>query len=792
MVLIWYGFLLQGLMPTLLFAASHTVDSVAACTALVTQSSKLRNPGAMDFSVWQHVVQCGEPIVRVMRGTGNTFVLSSNPAHGTIICEPPLTGTYTFNQDIAISASPTFTNITATSVDSAASGTLTLGGTNASTVNIATSGAAAQTVNIGTGAGVTSINLAGATDALTIGGATNYYNLGVPSLGEHVVLVHTGAIQGPNEFNTIAAALTYIGTPSDPWTIEVAPGTYVENNPLTLQPNISIIGNGEATITASNPASTLIVGAPNAEVVGVTLTGATTTGTAAIKYSGGAGEFAVNDCAFGDNDICISLDNTVGSLTAFISDDCTITSTAEFSIGLQAVSTTANPLVVSLHSLYWLTSSNTIFSKLLDLSGPAIRAVLGHISAGRPATTITGTAVEVANGAQVSLRDCAFHSFDTVLSVPTGGSAPQVEVIGTYSYNGSNDLNILHTGTTGLIQGAFDKANSTINATGVSLLFSNADVASPGTVTVGSLYMGFDLATATDVQPLFQYGSALGQTTGGVLSVTTGRTVQATAGTGYVEDAGHLLYFPWITQTVTVPANSDRFIYVDNTGTLSMSASYPDELANVVLGKASADSSNIVFIQQQNRSIFHAPTYIDTFLRNGLGPIYSTGSIVSKNGTVQLDVGSGFYYFGTHTYAPSGGTAISWVTYYRNSPSGWVITPGVNTVDYQNYDDGSGTLAPITTDYFARHKIYVVGDGTTEKYLLVYGTAVLLLVVEAVESALAPRAALFAPVEICLPALAPTAVFALPVLSVSALVPTAVQSVPLVLVKSAWYPTAVL
>jgi hypothetical protein len=609
-------------------------------------------------------------------------------------------------------------------VDSAALGTLGLGTTNASTINIATSASAAQTVNIGAGgAGVTTINLAGTGDALTIGGATNYYNLGVPSLGEHVVLVHTGAIQGPNEFNTIAAALTYIGTPSDPWTIEVAPGTYVENNPLTLQPNISIIGNGEATITASNPASTLIVGAPNAEVVGVTLTGATTTGTAAIKYSGGAGEFAVNDCAFGDNDICISLDNTVGSLTAFISDDCTITSTAEFSIGLQAVSTTANPLVVSLHSLYWLTSSNTIFSKLLDLSGPAIRAVLGHISAGRPATTITGTAVEVANGAQVSLRDCAFHSFDTVLSVPTGGSAPQVEVIGTYSYNGSNDLNILHTGTTGLIQGAFDKANSTINATGVSLLFSNADVASPGTVTVGSLYMGFDLATATDVQPLFQYGSALGQTTGGVLSVTTGRTVQATAGTGYVEDAGHLLYFPWITQTVTVPANSDRFIYVDNTGTLSMSASYPDELANVVLGKASADSSNIVFIQQQNRSIFHAPTYIDTFLRNGLGPIYSTGSIVSKNGTVQLDVGSGFYYFGTHTYAPSGGTAISWVTYYRNSPSGWVITPGVNTVDYQNYDDGSGTLAPITTDYFARHKIYVVGDGTTEKYLLVYGTA---------------------------------------------------------------------
>ena len=100
------------------------------------------------------------------------------------------------------------------------------------------------------------------------------------------------------------------------------------------------------------------------------------------------------------------------------------------------------------------------------------------------------------------------------------------------------------------------------------------------------------------------------------------------------------------------------------------------------------------------------PNYTEEYLRQAIGPIYASGSVLSESATAfRLDITGGSYYYGTKGYGAG--------DFDQNF--------GQQVVPVQ-YDDNSGTLQTPTAGYYVKHSFYIVGGGTQpESYGLVVG-----------------------------------------------------------------------
>src|SRR6185369_13189779 len=109
--------------------------------------------------------------------------------------------------------------------------------------------------------------------------------------------------------------------------------------------------------------------------------------------------------------------------------------------------------------------------------------------------------------------------------------------------------------------------------------------------------------------------------------------------------------------------------------------------------------------------------------RTAFGPVYSTGSLVSYNGSRNLEVGSGEYFYGSSQFDPSGAAiGFTFTTVYRSANGPFGFTYGSATVvDNAQYNDlGTNTLQPIPVGEYAKHSFYINGEGANEKYFFVY------------------------------------------------------------------------
>jgi hypothetical protein len=148
------------------------------------------------------------------------------------------------------------------------------------------------------------------------------------------------------------------------------------------------------------------------------------------------------------------------------------------------------------------------------------------------------------------------------------------------------------------------------------------------------------------------------------------------------------------------------------------------------LGRVVTDSSTVRFIDSSPYIASHTSNLFSDFNRSALGPIYSTGSIVTENVTpYHLNISSGDYYYSENNFKPSGGTDVSFVQYYRDNLTGWTTTGTTEVVN--GYDDNSGTISPLPLSSFTKHSLYVVGEGINEKYMLVLGQTTYSTLVEA-------------------------------------------------------------
>lgn len=627
-----------------------------------------------------------------------------------------------------------------------------IGNFSAGTITANLSGASSLNV-LKTGDTMTGpLTLTGASSNLTVGGSTLFngpvnFSNNIPGVAQRILIVTTGLIAGPNEFNSINAALNSItdNSPTNRYSIKVGPGVFIEDT-IYLKPYVAITGESplSSVIQARVNAQNIIVGCDSAIIENLYLTGATAAGFSAITMNN-PGVFRANFCRFGNN-YCLFKQNSTAPLTATLIEHCSIDITSTFSIGFDITDDGTHQSLVVINRFTYIVQSYINLQTFAKIYGTntAVIADDMNITSNTPQGGAGGaTGFSIYNGAKLRLEGSTLGGFSYGLDLPNTGAGPEILLSSTYETRNYVDARVLNPNAFGSINGTLAKSKIIIDPTVENISLFALDPDTLGTMTVGQQYVGNSIDSVTNINPQVQQGSTLGIIYGGNLTIGAGLTVNVASGTGYLmvgsEPNDDLKYIEWNAQaSPSLQPNQDNFIYIDQTGTVQASLSLPDITQNIFIGKARTTSTGILYIQNIGITASHTATKVDNTLINALGVIYTSGSLVSKNNNTQLNISSGTYYLGAQKFNPTGGNTINWHAFYRNGSGNYTVI-NQNNIDYANYDDGSGSLAPIPSGKLARHALYVVGDGSSENYLLVYAQTTFDTLQEAQSGSIPPQ-----------------------------------------------------
>jgi hypothetical protein len=499
------------------------------------------------------------------------------------------------------------------------------------------------------------------------------------------------------------------------YTIQVNPGIYTEQ--LITVPNyVSITGINLSAVTVTPDASTHHVFnmGLQSEISFLTIKGLSGAGYAAIACVDSGDWSMTHKVSITDCDIGILVSSNSVNTThyaEYVDFNGTYTH-AVHSIGTGGFTSYAN-----VENFY--NSPTTCSTAQFEVSGPGCRMEL-HLGEVNGISTDIGA--KAINGAQLHITGVDFIGSAIGIHVPNTGSAPDLKISCTIEAV-TTDILIEHPGTTGTFIGMADRSLSSVNSSSpVSMAYAGYG-ATGGFTVLKDLYQGSKHSELINLSKLTRQASTMGRMTGGAITVSSGRTISVSAGTGFIKVAGVITEISWATTTPTIPANETHYIYVNSTGGGTVtSATSPVDLEDyVALGRVRTDASNIVFIESTPMSMPHHGNEVEEALRAVLGAVYGTGSTVTENGNRGLDVTLGSYHYGTVSVLPSGGTGISWTEYFHAS-SAWSQNTSVSTVQNTQYDNLTG-LTNMTASYYRKDAVYTVGSGGNEKYFVVTGQA---------------------------------------------------------------------
>ncbi len=234
------------------------------------------------------------------------------------------------------------------------------------------------------------------------------------------------------------------------------------------------------------------------------------------------------------------------------------------------------------------------------------------------------------------------------------------------------DFDIQNATTRGRYQGVSN--HNKINNTSQDFYWNFLDDTDGENDVTRKLSVTFADGTHTDATTLIFNGSPMGVMSGGEITISSGLTITTAAGFGYCEeplDTGVYKRIDWNNSNITLTANTNNYIYIDYSGTLSASSTAPSSLENIILGRVVTNSTGVEFIDQTPYDGAHMSNKLSKFNRDALGPVFAQGSTVSENVTpFKLDVTAGSYFFSENNFQPSGTSSINLNQYYT-SGSGW-------------------------------------------------------------------------------------------------------------------------
>jgi len=574
-----------------------------------------------------------------------------------------------------------------------------------------------QNITISTGtsntlifSGVPQLNLTGGRNIDVSG---TYPNLDLNSFLGNLITVGQ---HGTADFERIGLAVDSItdSGPTNPYTIYVGPGVYPENGiDLTLKPNVSIVGcdiqsvivDGEGT---TNPIFEL---GASTELSFMTIKNGGNQGIRVRNINGFAliHKISIYDCNKGI-EVVADTDQT-----QFFGEYVDINGTYSYAVYQQSLNSIST--LVNVENIYTFPSSNSI-QYFTTGSGSTFNLMVSD----NLGATVANTGLQAEDNSIVRISSCSFDGFYYSLNFPNNGGYSSFDIDGiSITNSAAYDLRVVHPQTRGTIQGSL--SHDKIANASSEVYWSFLDSTDGELDITRKISITFADGTHTDTSTLIFQASTMGLISGGTLTSIGGLSAQTSSGFGYLEVTNTEVYkrIDWNSEPILLPANTENYIYYNDSAILSYSSTLPNVTENIILGRVVTNSTDINFIDPSPVIAEHTSNKFSTFNRTALGPVYATGSIVTQNTTpFRLNVSGGNYFFSENEFTPTGGTQINFTQYYRNGSGGW-NTSATTVVNNTQFDNNTGTLSALTTSYFTKHTLYVVGSGIYEKYFLVLG-----------------------------------------------------------------------
>lgn len=528
---------------------------------------------------------------------------------------------------------------------------------------------------------------------------------------------------GLGEFSSIAAAVATISGSSslNRFVVKVAAGTYSEPQ-ITLPPYVNVEGESiqAVVVEAQSAAQHLFVLSEGCELSFMTMVGQLGAGYAAIKIMDG-GDFTQSH-KLSIYDFDIGIEHSASTVDSYFYGEY-VDINGDYTKAVKSVSSGGFECRTNLENFYAFESTA---SGAVSVYGEGATTTL-QLFAAKLFNESTQTAVQVRNGVDVQLSAVAIIGADIAVEIENVGTASTLRSIGTSLSGNTSDYVVSHPSAVCSIMGTADITKNTV-AAGASVYIVAFDPVNGGVILNGPMYYSSDdYSELTDISQLILNSSTMGVIYGGELTDGGGLDIDVAAGFGYASVGtlpnDTLIKREWAASSLTLPASSAVYVYFNTTGTLVSNATRPSTDENILLGRVVTNGTDILYIEKAPLDAHHSSNNFSNLLRDALGPLFVSGCLTTETGTRQLAVTAGTYYFSMNKYSPGGGSPVTFDYYYKSaSPGIYTRVASQTTISNSQYDDGSGTLASLPTNKYAKHLLYLVG-GASEKYLVVYPDA---------------------------------------------------------------------
>jgi pectin methylesterase-like acyl-CoA thioesterase len=534
------------------------------------------------------------------------------------------------------------------------------------------------------------------------------------------------------DFSSIAAAMDSITDSSDTkrYVLNIGPGIFTEPE-IVMKKYVAILGSLRSTVIRPDSNTHHIIrGADYCAIDALVIEGSGF-GYASIYLESPDGDtntsLITRNIIFDGGDIlCWAYSNTgqsniINYTSRFDSD---------FRIGFMASNNNINNF----------RSSNTVIAAAsVNVSGTIIEDVLlsdgtncivecNSINIKRSdAIEPLSNAIRITNNGHFRGIGVNVDGFGTGIKADNTGTGGNLVLVGTTFVNCTKDIDIQDPVLTGSISVSASRTKTFVNGTPPIAIFLT-DPQNGGVVISGPFnYTKNNYNNNTDISDLIIDTPTMGLLRGGTISLQgTPLTITVSAGSGYLSIGtvpnDILSFHEWIDTDMILASNSNLYIYINSSDVFTSSASYPNTVENILIGKVST-YSDIIYIQKIPLNAEHYSNHLDLMLKDALGPVYASGSAVTEIATSRtLSVTAGIYFFTNRKYSPGGGSPVTFTSYYRSATAG-IYTPNASQTEVPNdkYDDGTGILADVTGgQLFTKHLLLMFG-GPSEEYLLVYG-----------------------------------------------------------------------
>ena len=340
--------------------------------------------------------------------------------------------------------------------------------------------------NIFTANTITSNNITGTTyniqspinddtldEFLAIDNDGNFFTRNFNSVNYIPNVVTVSLSGGSADFTSIKSAIDSItaATSTNPWLVKVGPGRYNEDT-ITTKPFVAIIGDSSVTtiVNANDPNQPLFLTSDNSFLSDMLIQGCTGTGVAAVLYSSstvtasnaivyvenvrfGANYTHVKNNPFGGGNTAVQCTNIkYGAQPFTLGFYMTSDGASSGRFQLRNVTTTAGGVA---------NTTGLTFAKVDQPNCSIIANSVGLTKAG--SAPVSGIGFHVENGGLLRVNGFNIQRFGTGIFAPQVGAAPTIDAIGLNFENCTTDVDIIHSGATGKINGTDNFLKTKIN-----------------------------------------------------------------------------------------------------------------------------------------------------------------------------------------------------------------------------------------------------------------------------------------------------------------------------------------